>query len=210
MRREINYDEVFDAQQQFRLLLDSMAHPGRINLLPDMDIDPPSGLNKGSALIAFALLNTDVSFHASGANCEEISSYIAANTTSESVSVNDADFIFINGLHHEGILFEAKTGNLAYPEESATFVIDVEAISQQPDDNSLSLILKGPGIKTEERLFIKGIHTELLAAVKEQNTEFPLGVDLMITDRQNRVICIPRSNQFIIENATTAAAELTD
>jgi alpha-D-ribose 1-methylphosphonate 5-triphosphate synthase subunit PhnH len=210
MRREINYDEVFDAQQQFRLLLDSMAHPGKINLLPDMDIVPPTGLNKGGALIAFALLNTDVSFHASGANSEEISSYIALNTASQPISVNDADFIFISGLHHEGILFGAKTGNLPYPEESATFVIDVEIMSPEAIDDAVLIILKGPGIKTEERVYIKGIDADLLAAVKEQNTEFPLGIDLMITDRQNRVICIPRSNQFVVDYATTNVAELTD
>ncbi|HEY4325573.1 MAG TPA: phosphonate C-P lyase system protein PhnH [Mucilaginibacter sp.] len=206
MRREINYDEVFDAQEQFRLLLDSMAHPGKINLLPDMDVVPPTGLNKGSALIAFALLNTDVSFHASGVNSKEISSYIALNTTSQPVTVHDADFIFIGGLHHEGILFEAKTGNLPYPEESATFIIDVETTSQEAIDDAILIVLKGPGIKTEERVYIKGIQAELLAAVKEQNTEFPLGVDLMITDQQNRVICIPRSNQFVIENATATIA----
>jgi alpha-D-ribose 1-methylphosphonate 5-triphosphate synthase subunit PhnH len=210
MRREINYDEVFDAQEQFRLLLDSMARPGKINVLPDMDILPPAGLNKGSALIAFALLNTDVSFYASGENNEEVSSYIALNTTAQPISVGDADFIFINGLHDAWILSEAKTGNLSYPEESATFIIDVETISNQPIDDAVLLKLKGPGIKTEEKIYLKGISPEIIEAVKEQNLEFPLGIDLMLTDQQNKLICIPRSNQFAIVNAEESINEFSN
>src|SRR5271155_3012849 len=108
MRREVIYDEVFDAQQQFRLLLDSMARPGKINIMPDMDILPPAGLNKASAMIAFALLNTDVSFYAEGEGSDAIESYIALNTTAAQVSVGEADFIFINGLYDAGIIFDAK------------------------------------------------------------------------------------------------------
>jgi alpha-D-ribose 1-methylphosphonate 5-triphosphate synthase subunit PhnH len=210
MRREINYDEVFDAQEQFRLLLDSMARPGKVNIMPDMDILPPAGLNKGSALIAFALLNTDVSFYASGENNEEVSSYIALNTTAQPIGVHDADFVFINGLHEAWILSESKTGNLSYPEESATFIIDVETISNQPIDDAVLLKLKGPGIKTEERVYIKGISPNIMEAVKEQNMEFPLGIDLMLTDQQNKLICIPRSNQFVIVNAEESLKEFSN
>lgn len=198
MRREVIYDEVFDAQEQFRLILDSMARPGKINTLPSMDIEPPLGINKASALIALALLNTDVSFFAEGLNSEEISDYIALNTTANLQTANLADFIFINGLQNAEIINEAKFGNLSYPEESATFIIGVLNISKIPIGNSLQVILNGPGIKTSESVFIAGISADLLEAVKEQNLEFPLGVDLMLTDLNNNLLCIPRSNQFEI------------
>jgi len=199
MRREVIYDEVFDAQQQFRLLLDSMARPGKINIMPDMDILPPAGLNKASAMIAFALLNTDVSFYAEGEGSDAIESYIALNTTAAQVSVGEADFIFINGLYDAGIIFDAKTGTLPYPEESATFVIDVDAIAEDAGDSELTLTLKGPGIETTKQVHIKGINPGILKAVREQNMEFPLGVDLVLTDKSNRILCIPRSNLFEIE-----------
>jgi len=201
MRREVSYDEVFDSQEQFRLILDSMSRPGKISVLPDMDIEPPAGLNKGSALIAFALLNTDVSFYAHGENDEEITAYIALNTTAAPVDVHEADFIFINGLHDAVVISEAKVGNLSYPEESATFVIDVETISDQTIGGALLIKLKGPGIKSEEKVYIKGIHAVLIEAVKELNTEFPLGIDMMLTDVHNNLLCIPRSNQFVVEHA---------
>jgi len=199
MRREVIYDDVFDAQEQFRLLLDSMARPGKINTMPDMDIIPPAGLNKASAMIAFALLNTDVSFYAEGEGSDAIESYIALNTTAAQVGVSEADFIFINGLYDAGIIFDAKTGTLPYPEESATFVVDVDTITEDAGNSELTLTLKGPGIETTKQVYINGINPGILKAVREQNMEFPLGVDLMLTDKNNNILCVPRSNLFEIE-----------
>ena len=56
MQTELNYDTVFDAQEHFRVLLDSMSRPGKINVLPAMDILPPDGLQHAAALTGFALL----------------------------------------------------------------------------------------------------------------------------------------------------------
>jgi alpha-D-ribose 1-methylphosphonate 5-triphosphate synthase subunit PhnH len=210
MRREVIYDEVFDAQQQFRLILDSMARPGKINTMPDMDILPPAGINKASALVAFALLNTDVSFSVEGEESEEIESYIALNTTADRVSITEADFIFINGWTDTEIIAEAKTGTLSYPENSATFVIDTEAIEETAVEGSIMLTLKGPGIETQKEVYIKGINPDMLKAVLEQNLEFPLGIDLMLTDRSNRILCIPRSNQFLVGYAGAQLTEINN
>jgi alpha-D-ribose 1-methylphosphonate 5-triphosphate synthase subunit PhnH len=210
MRREVNYDEVFDAQEQFRIILDSMSRPGKINVMPAIDILPPAGINKASTLVAFALLNTDVSFYVAGEGSEDITSYIALNTTARPASTNVADFIFINGLHSAEILFDAKTGTLSYPEESATFIIDVEEITENTGDNAITLILKGPGIQTETEVSIKGLDPQILSAVKEQNLEFPLGIDLILTDRNNNIICIPRSNQFAVKATETELSEITN
>jgi alpha-D-ribose 1-methylphosphonate 5-triphosphate synthase subunit PhnH len=204
MKREVIYDEVFDAQQHFRLLLDSMARPGKINTLTDMDILPPAGINKASAMVSFALLNTDVSFYAEGGESKAIETYIALNTAAKPVGVIDADFIFINGLNDAETVFEAKIGNLSYPEESATFVIDVELITENADEAELALTLKGPGIETVKQVYINGINPDILKAVREQNLEFPLGIDLMLTDKNNNILCIPRSNLFEVEHVGVA------
>ena len=201
MRREVSYDEVFDAQHHFRIILDGMARPGKIKVLDEMDIQPPAGLNQASAIIAMALLNTDATFYAEGENSVEIESYIALNTAAQPVSVGEADFIFIAGTYNAEIIFEAKTGTLPYPEESATFVLDVQEISAAPKDDVVMLTMKGPGIESETIVYIKGINAEILEGAREQNLEFPLGIDLIITDRQNKLMCIPRSNQFVIDGA---------
>lgn len=200
MINQVVYDEVFDAQRDFRVIIDSMSRPGKINQLSLSDIYLPPGLSNGSALIGLALLNSDVSFHSSGKHQEEIVEYIAINTGSRFVALTVADFIFISGLHDESIITKVKTGSLPYPEESATIVIDVSEISEMAIECSVHLTLKGPGVKTEKDIYITGINQGILELTKEQNSEFPLGIDLMLTDNNGRLVCIPRSNQFVINN----------
>jgi alpha-D-ribose 1-methylphosphonate 5-triphosphate synthase subunit PhnH len=198
MRREVIYDEVFDAQLQFRIIMDGMAHPGKIKELPSLDIHPPNQLNTGSALIGFALLNSDVSFHVSEENSTTVSSYIAMNTSAQPKAIESADFIFIRGYEEAVCIEEAKKGSLSYPEDSATFIVDVDQLSDEFFADAVKVSLSGPGVKTQNTFYVSGIHEELLNEVKNQNEEFPLGVDLMLTDKNCNLICIPRSSQFLI------------
>src|ERR1700759_5562492 len=97
MRRETSYNEVFDSQQYYRLLMDSMAQPGKINKLYELDVQPPQGFNKAGALVALSLLNADSSFHCINSNGSEITRYILLNTSAAPVPEERADFVFIAG-----------------------------------------------------------------------------------------------------------------
>jgi alpha-D-ribose 1-methylphosphonate 5-triphosphate synthase subunit PhnH len=201
MQSEILYDEIFDAQEHFRLILDSMARPGKINVIPDLDIRMVDGINKASALIGFSLLNTDASFCAIGELSYEIEECISLHTAAKIESLQKADFVFVKGSQSSDFIADLKTGTLPYPEDSATIVLDVLNISADETADSLQLNLKGPGIKTIETVYVTGLNDAILDAVKEQNFEFPLGIDLILTDTENRMICIPRSNDFTYELA---------
>lgn len=196
MHREITYDEVFDAQRHYRIVLDSMARPGKINLLPSSISLPPAGLNAASALVGFALLNADVSFCAVGPDREELATYFTMNTASSGVESERADFIFLPKRQEASGLGNIKTGTLSYPEEGATVVADADEISYTHLAGSLGVTLKGPGVEGEKKVYVKGLHPSLLDTLKAQNMEFPLGIDAIITDKENHVFCIPRSNRF--------------
>lgn len=196
MRRETTFNEVHDAQRYYRLLMDSMARPGKINTLYDKEVFPPGAINKATALIAFSLLNADVYFHYTGVNAEEVNNYILLNTSSSPVDVKHADFVFLNGKNESPIIPTMKTGSLPYPEEGATVIIDVELISDEFQDGTVGIELRGPGVNGELVVFVKGIQQSILEQLFETNGEFPLGVDAILTDKMNRIICIPRSNRF--------------
>ena len=119
MIREIQYNEVFDSQRHFRKILDSMARPGKINNLADIDINTPAKLNKASALLGFALMNADISFCAIQ-NEDEINEYFRVNTASNPANLNDADFVFVPGNTAIGVFEEIKTGEPEFPENNAT------------------------------------------------------------------------------------------
>lgn len=201
MQTEENYDIVFDAQQHFRLLLDSMSRPGKINTFPQLDILPPDGLNQAAALTGFALLNPDVTYYIAGDNSEDIASYFLVNTASRHAAIVVADYVFLTAAFATEGLEGARTGTAIYPEDSATFIACAEKITAQAHEGSLTITLKGPGVNGKAEVFVSGITSELLEFVKVRNSEYPLGIDLIVTDRHSNMVCIPRSNKFTYTEA---------
>jgi len=198
MNREIQYDEVFDAQQHYRLLLDSMARPGKINRLAAPIGAVPEGINEASVLTAFALLNADTSFCPLASNGKEIGDYLLLNTSSHPLPHTQADYIFLPGKGESRQIAELRVGSLSYPEEGATLVVDTEEISPDPLSGAVEFILKGPGVEGEKKVYVRGLQIDLPVRVREQNLEFPLGIDMILTDKHNHIICIPRSNLFSV------------
>lgn len=196
MIREINYNEVFDAQIIFRKIMDSMARPGKINNIADIQITPPEYLNKSSALIGFSLLNSDVTFFSVN-NQDEVNEYLKINTSSIPVlKVENASYVFISGNSASEIVRNIKKGELEYPEDSATLIIDVEKIEKLPIGQTFEIVLKGPGVKTEETVYVKGITKEILEEIKIANREYPLGIDVILSDVDGNITCIPRTNNY--------------
>ena len=196
MRREISYNEVHDAQRYYRLLMDSMARPGKINTFYEMDVVPPSGLNKASALIAFSLLNADVFFHYIGPNQDIINNYLLLNTSSSPVDPQYADFLFMNGTDDANKIFELKTGTLAVPGGRRHGGYWRKSIALFSTEGGIKITLQGPGVEGKLVVFVDGLNANVLMALSEINAEFPLGVDAILADSENNILCIPRSNKF--------------
>ncbi len=204
MIRETAYNTVFDAQTHFRLLMDSMARPGKIYMLNGVAINPPRSLNRASALIGLALLNADVTFFASRSP-DDIADYLRTNTASRPADAPTADFLFLSGIDDPTLIDRAQTGSLSYPETGASVIIDVTAVSDQPlpaNDLAqiLTLHLTGPGIKTTQTVFINGLNPALLDSVRKKNAEYPLGIDLILADADDRVICLPRTTKIAVHH----------
>ncbi len=195
MIRELHYDEVFDAQAHFRILLDSMARPGSINTLDTKNLSVPDGLNAASAFIAFALLNSDVTFHLNNKN-ETVEQYLKTNTFSQAGNSMDANFIFLSGKDAADIIFQTSVGEPEYPEKSTTLIIDVASIQDHKQEDSLAIEVSGPGVKDTQTCFIQGLNKAILEALKEQNAEYPLGIDTIVTDQHGRLLCFPRTSRL--------------
>ena len=92
-----------------------------------------------------------------------------------------------------------KKGTLPYPDEGATLIAGVEALASDAQALGgkpyLALTLEGPGVAGKRTFFVTGLSSGLIAALQECNLEFPLGVDLILTDPDHRIACIPRSNR---------------
>lgn len=199
MIKEINYNEVFDSQRHFRAILDCMARPGKINNIADVDLNVPNQINKASALIGFTLLSSESKFFVVENN-EAINGYLTANTLAHPSDINFADFVFLNGNINENELELIKTGQLEYPEDSATVVVDLDQVSDQNMPDSIPIVISGPGVVDLKTLFIKGTSKKILLDLIGLNEEFPLGVDIILTDREGHILCIPRTSHVLIQN----------
>jgi alpha-D-ribose 1-methylphosphonate 5-triphosphate synthase subunit PhnH len=197
------YDRVFDGQKHYRTLLQCTARPGTIGLLDDVDLKIPSQLNRSTALIALALFSADTSFCL--AQGEELAlQFIQAETAAQPATAEHADFLIFADLSGPDArwlddLRQARLGNLAYPDLGATIVFQVATISSAPVPGALRLTLTGPGIETKTVVFVLGAPETMFESLREQNAEFPIGVDAFLTcDSHSSAPCVlalPRTTQ---------------
>lgn len=201
MIRETTYDLVFDAQVHFRLIMDSMARPGKLNILNGVTIQPPASLHPASALIGLGLLNADVTFFAA-ANPAELATYFGINTATRPAPAAEADFLFLQGTDQPDQLELAKTGTLSYPDTSAFVIIDVDSLwagsATEPQPDALRLTLSGPGVNGHTTVFVRGLNPALITTLHDLNSEYPLGIDTILTDRAGQICCLPRSSKVIV------------
>jgi alpha-D-ribose 1-methylphosphonate 5-triphosphate synthase subunit PhnH len=187
------YDEVFDAQAHYRELLDAMARPGKINTLHHVGLNPEGGLDRGSAYVALTLLDSAVDFSVMGYE-RTAAEYIRIRTGAKESSPEAANFIFTTAELSPLAIRCATPGNLLYPETSATLVIGVLNLSREErGSGELKLALSGPGIESENIVFVDGWDRSALEARAEKNAEYPLGVDLILVTADGAVLCLPRT-----------------
>ncbi len=198
------YDETFHAQAHYRELLDAMARPGKINLLPAVPLQLPGKLPPGSAYIAHTLLDGNVSFGLIGFE-PDAGKYLRSQTGAKEVEPEKADFLFAPGDMATLAFRVAKLGTLLDPESSATLICSLDGLWQEPRAESLKLKLRlrGPGIESETVIFVKGVARELFADRVKRNAEYPLGVDLVFTSESegtdSRIVCLPRTTSVVCE-----------
>jgi alpha-D-ribose 1-methylphosphonate 5-triphosphate synthase subunit PhnH len=182
-----------DAQADFRVLLDSMARPGQLRHFSSLSFQPPDPLNHASTVVALTLLDSEVAHHAAFPG--PVSKYLTATTGSPAAPPAASAFLFLPNATHLDALAEARTGDLAYPELGATVVLQLDSLSATPIPNSLALTTSGPGVDGAATFHAAGLDSAFLTLLANRNSEFPLGLDLILT-AGNTVVSLPRSQKL--------------
>lgn len=135
MRRIHSFDEVFDAQKVFRLILTALSNPARVvNIKPSAE--KLYGGERPLLAVAMTLLDNEVSFHVCGNSA--LSDAIISLTLSREEKLEDADYIFVTEpAQLERAIINAKCGTLRDPHKSATLIVkDPEAAGETCDINA--------------------------------------------------------------------------
>lgn len=184
------FNRIFDTQCIYRLMLDAMARPGKIVILPRLELAPPAQISPYAAAVAFTLLDSETSFALLPDN-DAPRQYICLNSGSRAEELSRAQFIILDGRGDFPALADLGRGDLLFPERGATLIIMVDAIAKE--GGGLRLTLRGPGVAGVRTLALKGLCPANMHRVRELNREFPLGVDLVITDQKGALAALPRS-----------------
>ncbi|HEO8419615.1 TPA: phosphonate C-P lyase system protein PhnH [Yersinia enterocolitica] len=191
-------DIVHDLQAVYRKLVDALARPGQLaDLTKEATVIREDGNKECPAsilLIALTLFDQEVTFKVISEKEETITKLINQLTYAKSVEAEAADYILILQDAERGslnkVMEKAKPGTLKNPHSSATIIVEVSRVSNEPD-----LELKGPGIKTTEFVHVE-LKENWVESREMKNQEYPLGIDLLFVDQKDQLLSVPRTTQI--------------
>lgn len=189
-------DLVHDIQSAYRKMLDSMSRPGLISNISEQagKLEVEIGCFSSTLILVLMLFDTEVRFKVFSQRAAEITKFINQLTYAKATEADDADFILLlNDAKEEDMakaLRTAYAGDLLNPHRAATIIVETDFLC-----NDNELILTGPGIAGKSYIKVKasGIWVDIRA---EKNFEYPLGIDLIFTDPDHNIICLPRTTQI--------------
>ncbi len=189
----MKFDLVHDTQGIFRTVVKCMSRPGTIAHIGAKSelLDLETAMSRHMLSLLFVLLDREVTFAVLDEEGEKMTSLINQLTYAKSTSPEWADYLIVTAKAGQKVLQsgfgKAKIGTLVDPHKAATVILEVEEMTAQGD-----LVLRGPGIQYEHYLGIQG-HSNWLDIREKKNSEFPLGIDMILIDRQGNMVCLPRT-----------------
>jgi alpha-D-ribose 1-methylphosphonate 5-triphosphate synthase subunit PhnH len=167
-------DPVLDSQRTFRGVLDAMAHPGRVVLLPPLVAPPPLGA--AAAAVCLTLLDFDTPLwldHAAAS--PDVVGHLRFHCGMPRVgSPGAARFALIADARRFPSLDLFEPGTDERPDLSATLIVLVDELRAARGQR-----LTGPGIDGETRLEVLGAPA-LWDAAQANAARFPRGVDFVL------------------------------
>jgi alpha-D-ribose 1-methylphosphonate 5-triphosphate synthase subunit PhnH len=184
-------DPVHDAQACFRAVLDAIAHPARIVPMPvPLAGVPPAPLRSGMASIALTLCDIDTPIWLD-ASARAAADYLTFHCGAPIVGAPDqARFAFITDAAALPPLDVFALGSDEYPERAATLVIEVSELV-----GGCGVLLRGPGIREEARLDVRGLPLRFWVERVALAELFPRGLDVLFVS-DNKLTALPRSTRI--------------
>jgi alpha-D-ribose 1-methylphosphonate 5-triphosphate synthase subunit PhnH len=198
--KEVIFDQVFDSQRNFRVLMDGMSRPGEAFKLCNHSFSrTPEGFNPNFLTVLKTLGDIDVSYALCNMEGSDIQKYIEVNTGMRQEEIQRADYVLLNGTEFDRRIFELNTGTLEFPENSATVLIKTESILSGQYKKSfipnVEVHMRGPGIRDKNIVTFCGLDKRYLQSITEINSVFPLGIDMVILDNEGSITCISRTTR---------------
>ena len=180
-----------DAAHAFRAAMRAMARPGTIETIQGGQA--PAPVSPAAATLLLTLCDPDTGLYlAPGFDDQAIRDWVTFHTNAPLVSAEEADFA-LGSWQALQPLDAYKIGVPAYPDRSATLIVEMESLSAS------GATLSGPGIKDKAALNLPET-----AAFQANRAQFPLGFDCFFT-AGDQIAALPRSTTVTAPSVEEAA-----
>lgn len=183
------FDPVHESQQVFRRVMDATARPGSLHALA-ADVEAPAPLLPLSGSIALALFDHDTPIWLDQAVTDkpDVADWLRFYTGSPIVAdAARAAFAIVSHAPSLPAFDVFALGTPEYPDRSTTVVIQVKSLHAGEE-----FILRGPGIKSEQRLRVEGLPADFASRMTDNRALFPRGVDLILVS-PDHIVALPRT-----------------
>jgi alpha-D-ribose 1-methylphosphonate 5-triphosphate synthase subunit PhnH len=197
----------------FRRLLDAISRPGTVETIPapdalagipegdDLSVNEGGYLYNRYALGALAtLLDRETTFALGGAGEwiereTSLSRWLERFGGARMEEPSEADFALCLDGQSGALLPQLRLGTEAAPEDGATAFICVSDIAGELKSGGSVLELQGPGIRETATMTVWGLPGVAQEAIVATRQAYPLGVDVILIDRQGRCTGLPRTTR---------------
>jgi len=185
--------EAYGSQAVFRTALQALSHPGR-PLDMSLNMAVPRGGHAAAAALLLGLLDADTAVYLSPSLAgSDAAAWLRFHTGCSAVADRaQAQFIWIGQGDAMPLLQDLRQGNDAYPDQSATCVIEVHNLHA----DEAGWRLQGPGILGERTLRVQGLAADFADQWSRNHAGFPCGVDVFLATA-TQIVGLPRTTQII-------------
>lgn len=189
-------DEAFGSQAVFRVALDALSHPGRVFDMPLKTALPRHGHGAAAALL-LGMLDADTTLWLSPALASsDAPAWLRFHTGCQIVAdTAAAQFVWVAQGDDMPQLSSLQLGSDAYPDTSATCVLEVDSLH----NDAGGWRLQGPGIPTERNLYALGLPSDFAAQWADNHANFPRGVDVFLSTATH-MAGLPRTTRILIDS----------
>lgn len=185
-------DSVHDIGHAFRLLVEAFSFPGKAVDLSELTCKAPDcdGLPGVFSALAITLLDTETSFCYVGGDAERTSKAITNLTFARPTGLSEAQWVYCEG-DPADVIPTTRRGTLEQPHLGAMIFVLCPSFERGP-----TYRLSGPGIEVPRQTLTIDLSPEWLNARNQHNSEYPLGIDLVLVSPAGQLVALPRTTQI--------------
>ncbi|ART56205.1 phosphonate C-P lyase system protein PhnH [Acidovorax carolinensis] len=188
-------NEALGSQAVFRAVLQALSQPGK-PVRVDHDAQVPAVGHSAAAAALLALLDSDCSLWLSPRLAtSNAGQWLRFHTGCQLVNLPEqARFVWVAAGDAMPPLHALALGSDAYPDQSATCVLDVDAMDADAVAHG-AWRLRGPGIRDVQHLRVSGLPADFERQWADNHVAFPRGVDVLLATA-NHLAGLPRTTRI--------------